>query len=75
MKRVGSVVGTAQGVVVVRADSDEAPDIGTPVIDEQLDSVGRIVDVFGPVSQPYLAVSTRQEPVATLVGTSLYARN
>ena len=74
MKRVGSVVGTAQGVAVVRTESDDHPYLGTQVIDEQLEPVGRVVDVFGPVERPYLAVSTREELVATLVGTTLYAR-
>ena len=75
MKRVGTVVGIAQGVVVVHAGSDDHPDLGTAVIDEQLEPVGRVVDIFGPVDQPYLAVAPRVETGATLVGTPLYARS
>jgi RNA-binding protein len=74
MKRAGTVTGTAQGVVVVHSDDDEAPDLGTTVIDESLDDVGTVVDVFGPVERPYLAVASERDTVATLVGTPVYSR-
>ena len=74
MKRVGTVSRTAQGVAIVQLD-DEPPDIGTVVVDDSLSRVGRIVDVFGPVDTPYVAVapSTGVSP-ASLVGSKLYAR-
>ena len=75
MERVGTVSRTAQGLAVVRCDEGAEPRIGTPVVDESLNSVGRIVDVFGPVSQPYVAVSPNdQSRLAALVGQKLYAR-
>ena len=75
MKRVGEVVRTAQGLAVVRCPDENPPDIGAPLVDEDLAEVGRVVDVFGPVSRPYLAV-TPDEGVAvtTLLGGLLYAR-
>lgn len=75
MKRAGTVVGIAQGVAVARTVDEAVPDIGTPVIDESLDDVGRVVDVFGPVERPYLAVTANRERLAPLVGTVLYARD
>ena len=57
MKRIGEIVRSAQGVAVVRCLDDTHPSIGTTVVDEQLTDVGRVVDVFGPVRQPYLAVA------------------
>jgi RNA-binding protein len=75
MQRAGDVVKTAQGVAVVRAESDEHPDIGTTVVDQNLDAVGRVVDVFGPVARPYLAVSPNSEVhLPRLVGQTLYVR-
>ena len=75
MERVGTVSRTAQGLAVIRCDDADHPDIGTPVVDESLNSVGRVVDVFGPVSQPYVAVSpTDRSRLAGMVGTKLYAR-
>ncbi|WP_415378720.1 H/ACA ribonucleoprotein complex subunit GAR1 [Halosimplex sp. TS25] len=75
MKRVGEVVRIAQHLAIVRAPDAEHVDIGTPVVDENLDGLGRVVDVFGPVDRPYLAVTTDDDvhPPA-LVGTPLYAR-
>lgn len=75
MKRAGTVVGVAQGVAVVRSDDATAPDQGTAVVDEGLDDVGRVVDVFGPVERPYLAVAPDLDNPARLVGSPVYARD
>jgi RNA-binding protein len=82
MRRVGAVVRTAQGLAVLRADddgsgaSDEYRDeIGTVVVDDSLEDVGRVVDVFGPVSRPFLAVTPDDDVhLPSLVGATLYAR-
>jgi RNA-binding protein len=75
MQRVGEVVRTAQGLAVVRCIDDDHPDVGTEAVDEQLNSVGRVVDVFGPVSRPYVAVTPDEGvTLATLLGQKLYAR-
>jgi RNA-binding protein len=74
MKRVGTVSRVAQGVAIVRLD-DDPPEIGTAVLDDSLSNVGRIVDVFGPVDRPYVAVSPANGVTpASLVGSKLYAR-
>jgi RNA-binding protein len=75
MKRVGEVVRTAQRIAVVRAPDESYPDIGTSVIDENLDTVGRVVDVFGPVTRPYVAVSPAEDvQLPLLLGSVIYAR-
>ncbi|RAW46558.1 H/ACA RNA-protein complex component Gar1 [Halorubrum sp. 48-1-W] len=76
MRRVGTVVRTAQGLAIARADpGEEPPEIGAGVVDESLSRVGRVVDVFGPVSHPYVAVSPDDGvSLAVLVGGPLYAR-
>lgn len=74
MYRVGSVVRTAQGLLILRSDDDNA-DIGTMVLNDSLDTVGRVVDVFGPVDRPYVAVTPDDGVHApALVGSALYAR-
>ena len=95
MHRIGTVVRTAQGSLVVRAveadwsdgsddgsggERDETvegmpTDIGTLALEESLEEVGRVVDVFGPVERPYLLVrpNERVHP-PSLVGKPLYAR-
>lgn len=75
MKRVGEVVRTAQGLAVVRCAGAQRPDVGTTVLDDGLDPVGRVVDVFGPVDRPYAAVSPGHGTRAdSLLGSKLYAR-
>ncbi|PSP74762.1 H/ACA RNA-protein complex protein Gar1 [Halobacteriales archaeon QH_6_68_27] len=75
MRRVGEVVRVAQNIAVVRSSDESHPDIGTGVVDEDLDELGRVVDVFGPVERPYLAISPDGEVhLPALVGTKLYAR-
>ena len=75
MRRAGEVVRVAQNVAVVRAPGEDYVDIGTEVVDENLDDLGRVVDVFGPVERPYLAVSPGEGVhLPGLVGRKLYAR-
>ncbi|MFC7080979.1 H/ACA ribonucleoprotein complex subunit GAR1 [Halorussus caseinilyticus] len=75
MQKLGDVVRTAQGLAVVRCPDDEPPDVGTEAVNEQLNAVGRVVDVFGPVSRPYVAVSPDEGvALAPLLGSKLYAR-
>ncbi|WP_323171834.1 Gar1/Naf1 family protein [Natrialba sp. PRR66] len=84
MKRIGTVVRTSQGLAVLRADATETSTddadahshrIGTTALDDSLAEVGRVVDVFGPVDQPYLAVTPDDDVhLPSLVGSTLYAR-
>ena len=75
MKRVGEVVRTAQGLAVLRSPDDSYPDVGTLVVDSNLETIGRVVDVFGPVERPYVAVSPDEGVgLPALLGEKLYAR-
>lgn len=73
MKRAGEVVRVAQGLAIVRAADTDPPDIGKEVVDETLDEIGRIVDIFGPVDSPYIAISPGEQiDPARLLGEKLY---
>ena len=75
MYRVGQVVRVAQGLAILRATGDDPASIGTMVLDDSLADVGRVVDVFGPVERPYLAVTPNDDVhLPALVGETLYAR-
>ena len=79
MYRVGTAVRIAQGLVILRSDPDGDLEgrnaIGTMVLDDSLETVGRVVDVFGPVDRPYFAVTPDDDVhVPALVGSRLYAR-
>lgn len=75
MQAAGTVVKTAQGLAVVRAPDEDHPDIGAETVDERLDAAGRVVDVFGPVERPYLAVTPASgRRLTDLLGEKLYVR-
>ena len=76
MRRVGTVVRTAGGLAIARGDAGaDPPRIGASVVDDSLSTVGRVVDVFGPVERPYVAVTPDGGVgLADLVGGKLYAR-
>jgi snoRNP protein GAR1 len=73
--RVGTVAHLCQRLAIVPIEAEEVPSIGTRVVDKELRRVGRIVDIFGPVSAPYAAISpTDRETGARLIGERVYAR-
>lgn len=73
MERLGTTRRIAQGLAIVSVD--DVPDLGTEVVDDQLDTVGTVVDVFGPVSGPYATVSpVSSRRLPTLLGEPLYVR-
>jgi RNA-binding protein len=74
MHRLGEVTSTAQGLLVARLPDDDRPDVGATAVDESLDEVGRVVDVFGPVDRPYVAVTPDNDHPDRLLGEKLYAR-
>jgi len=45
---------------------------GMQVYDEELKSVGKIVDVFGPVKNPYVSIAPVVDGLERYVGRSLY---
>jgi len=75
VRRVGEATRTAQGKLVVRCPDAEYPALGTTVLDEELNEVGTVVSVFGPVERPYLAVVPDDAAIVPLVGSPLYARS
>ncbi|WP_240792415.1 Gar1/Naf1 family protein [Salarchaeum sp. JOR-1] len=75
MRRAGTVARTAQGLAIVRCEDETHPDIGAAVVDSSLDDVGRVVDVFGPTSRPYLAVTPENGVhLPAILGETLYLR-
>ncbi|WP_175059731.1 Gar1/Naf1 family protein [Thermococcus sp. 2319x1] len=71
MKRLGKVSHYAkQGFLILR--STFAPALNDPVVDKNLQLIGTVRDVFGPVSYPYVAVKPRVEDPQRYVGEVLY---
>lgn len=76
MFRAGTVVRATGGVAIARCEDRDHPAIGTATVDERLEDTGKIVDVFGPVDRPYLAISPPESRrPASLVGATIYVRD
>lgn len=50
---------------------ENPPEIGEAVVDENLKPVGKVIDIFGSTSSPYVAVRTMVEP-KKLIDKMLY---
>jgi RNA-binding protein involved in rRNA processing len=74
MNRVGEVVRAAQGLAVIRCASESHPGLGAPLVDEQLTTLGAVVDIFGPVDRPYVAVAPTDSDPAAALGRTVYSK-
>lgn len=74
MKLAGSVVSRlGRKLLVVESDAGQLPPLYTEVADEQSSPVGKIVDLYGSVSRPYLTVLCGKDSAAGVhTGDKLY---
>ena len=71
MQKVGRVRAlTPSKNIIVK--TEKAPKIGSEVVDENLKVVGKVFDIIGPVSAPYVVVKPTVSEPATLVNKPLY---
>lgn len=56
--------------VIVKVEA--VPKIGEKVVDENLKTVGKVFDVFGPVSSPYVTVKPTIQKPEKLINKVLY---
>ncbi len=71
MQRLGRVINvTPSQNLVVKAE--QAPKIGSSVVDESLKTVGNVFDVIGPVASPYAIVRPVTKETAKLSNKQLY---
>ncbi len=52
--------------------SEQAPKIGSEVVDENLNIVGKVFDIIGPVSGPYAVVKPTIKEPAKLLNKPVY---
>jgi len=71
LERLGKVLHiTSNKNIILKAEN--RAQIGDRVIDENLKPVGKIFDIFGPVSLPYVSVKAEAENLHSFINRILY---
>ena len=71
MKKLGKVaVITNKGDLLVRAPKPIR--INSCIVNQELKTIGKVVDIIGPVSAPYIVVNTRQAEATAKKDETLY---
>jgi RNA-binding protein len=74
LKRLGRVLHLSNNNnLILRTKIQIKPQ--TIVLDDQLNHIGKINDVFGPVTNPYIAIKPSVKNPNKYVGQILYLRN
>ncbi len=71
MQRLGIVLSVTPSHNII-TKSDKIPKIGIDVVDEGLKVVGKIFDIIGPTSSPYIVVRPKITDPQRLIGKKLY---
>jgi len=72
LQRIGSVLHVSSSKNMI-LKAENIPRIGDNVVNETFKGVGKVFDVFGPVSSPYVGVKPSVDEPKLLVGHILYA--
>ncbi len=71
LQRLGKVVKiTPSSSLIIKTENP--PKIGSEVVDENLNVVGKVFDIIGPVSSPYAVIKTNIKNSAVLMNKPLY---
>jgi RNA-binding protein len=71
LQRIGRVFHISQNRnIIIKAE--KLPRLGDKVLDENLNLVGTVFDIIGPVSSPYVTVKPRKTELQGLVGKVVY---
>jgi RNA-binding protein len=71
LQRLGHIIHiTPSRNIIVKTEN--TPKIGEAVVDENLKQVGKIFDIFGPVSSPYASIKPTHPNLEGLTNKTLY---
>jgi RNA-binding protein len=71
LQRLGRVSNvTPSRNIVVKAE--KSPKLGAEVVDENLNVVGKVFDIIGPVSAPYAVIKPTVREPAALINKPVY---
>ncbi|MDH7478359.1 MAG: Gar1/Naf1 family protein [Candidatus Bathyarchaeota archaeon] len=71
MQRLGRVlhISPSRNIII---KIEHSPRIGETVVDENLKTIGKIFDIFGPISSPYAAIKPTTRELEKLTNKMLY---
>jgi RNA-binding protein len=72
LQRIGLVLHMSPSRNLV-IKTEKPPKIGETVVNDNLKPVGKVVDVFGPVTSPYASVKPTARDPKKLLNTTLYS--
>ncbi len=61
IKKLGSVLHRSDLGYAILKDPPKLPKIGSDVVNENMEHVGIVIDIFGPVTEPYVSVKVKKE--------------
>jgi rRNA processing protein Gar1 len=71
LQRLGKISNVSpSGNAIVKAENP--PKIGSEVVDENLNVIGKVFDIIGPVSAPYAVIKPSVREPAKLVNKPVY---
>lgn len=71
LQRLGRITNVSpSGNAIVKAENP--PKIGSEVVDENLNVIGKVFDIIGPVSAPYAIIRPSVREPAKLVNKPVY---
>jgi len=71
MQRIGKALSvTPSNSLIVKTDNP--PKIGCEVTDENLTVIGKVFDIIGPVSSPYVVIKLSTKNATSLLDKPLY---
>jgi RNA-binding protein len=71
LQRLGKITNVSpSGNAIVKPDNP--PKIGSEVVDENLNVVGKVFDIIGPVSSPYAVIKPSVKDPTKLVNKPVY---
>ena len=74
MRRLGKIIHFSKSrSLIVKCEKAGFVKIGTNTCDSKLKEIGKIQDLFGPVSAPYLSIRPANPSPAKYVGRIAYA--
>ncbi|MCK4440118.1 hypothetical protein KAU85_03950 [Candidatus Bathyarchaeota archaeon] len=71
MQRLGRVLHVSQSRNAI-IKTENIPKISQTVVDENLKPIGKILDIFGPVSSPYASVRLKIREIEKLADKMVY---